>query len=271
MNLEGQFGTTSPVVGMLHCPPLPGAPRGADDIESTVEHIRTDARTLEEAGVDAVLVENFGDDPFYPDRVPHHVVASMTRVATEVRQTVDCPVGVNVLRNDGESAVAIAGATGGSFVRVNVHAGARLTDQGIVEGVAHRTVRLRERLDADVAILADVAVKHSAPLTDRAGRDQVSELIERGGADGIIISGDATGSSVDRELLESVCGRRDDVDSAAPVFVGSGVDASSISPLLELADGVIVGTALKQNGDVRAPVDADRTTQVVETASQSTE
>lgn len=267
MDTAAVFGTGQPIVGMVHCRPLPGAPQSTTSLGEIKRRAVADAETLADGGVDAVLVENFGDAPFYPDRVPRHVVASMTAVVDSVAAAVDVPVGVNVLRNDGQSAVAIAAATATSFVRVNVHTGARVTDQGIVEGSAHETLRLRKRLDTDVAILADVAVKHSQPIGAGEGRDPVGELLERGMADGIVVSGTATGDPVDREFLEFVCARRDETDPAAPVLVGSGVRPETVGSLLEDADGAIVGTALKSGGEIDNPVDEDRVARLVATAA----
>lgn len=151
---------------MVHLPPLPGAPRYNADggREAIHEAVRRDAERLDVGGVDALLVENFGDTPFYPDPVPRHVVADLTAAVGTVRTVTDRPVGVNVLRNGGPGAVAVAAATDASFVRVNVHTGARVSDQGVLEAQAHETMRLHERIDADAALLADVAVKHSTPL-----------------------------------------------------------------------------------------------------------
>lgn len=271
MDTDAVFGTEQPIVGMAHCRPLPGAPQSTASLGELKRRAVADATALEAGGIDAVLVENFGDAPFYPDRVPRHVVASMTAVVDAVASAVDIPVGVNVLRNDGQSAVAIAAATAASFVRVNVHAGARVTDQGLIEGSAHETLRLRDRLDADVAIFADVAVKHSQPVGVGDGRDPVGELLDRGMADGIVVSGDATGDPVDEEFLEYVCARRDEIDPTAPVFVGSGVRPETVGSLLEHADGAIVGTALKSGGDIDEPVEEDRVTRLVAAADAEPE
>jgi len=156
-----------PVIGMVHLPALPGAPKYEGDREAIIETAERDAGRLAAGGVDAIMVENFGDAPFYPDDVPNHVVASMTRAARAVVETADVPVGVNVLRNDADAALSVAAAVGGDFVRVNIHTGARVTDQGVIDGKAHETMRLRDRLGADVAVLADHDVKHSAPIAAR--------------------------------------------------------------------------------------------------------
>ncbi|RBI58831.1 phosphorybosylanthranilate isomerase [halophilic archaeon] len=263
MNGSAVFDADDPVVGMIHLPALPGAPEFSGDFDALLKRALADARELEAGGADAVLVENFGDAPFYPDEVPRHVVASMTRVATEIRRAVELPLGVNVLRNDAAAALSVATAANADFVRVNVHAGARVTDQGVVEGRAHETLRLRETLDSDVAILADVAVKHSAPLAERPVEELVAETLERGKADGLVVSGPGTGRAVDANLLEAVVARRDDLGADAPVLVGSGVTAGNVADLLAVADGAIVGTALKEGGETTNRVDRERVATLV--------
>jgi len=277
----------TPIVGMVHLPALPGAPKFDGDFEAVRAAALRDARRLAAGGVDALMVENFGDAPFYPDDAPKHVVASMTRLAAEIREAVDLPLGVNVLRNDAEAALSVATAAGAEFVRVNVHVGARVTDQGVVEGRAHETMRLRDRLDSDVAVLADLDVKHSAPLARRhAPRDvsgeqsdpraterpidaeAVAEPIERGLAAGVVVSGAGTGHAVATDHLAAVAAARDERGLDAPVFVGSGATAENVADLLETADGVVVGTALKAGGETTAPVDEERVAAFVAAADE---
>lgn len=269
MNRRETFGTDRPVIGMVHLPALPGAPGYDGSRDAIRERALADARTLADGGIDAILVENFGDVPFYPDEVPPHVVADLTAVVAAVRRAVDVPVGVNVLRNDVTAALSIAGATGGSFVRANLHNGVQVTDQGIVQGRAHETVRLRERIDADVAILADVSVKHAAVLADRPLGEVAVETVERGLADGLIVTGAATGDAASRDDLETVVHRRDSAGLDAPVFVGSGVTADTVADVLELADGAIVGTALKETDETTDPVDEGRVRQLVAAADHA--
>ena len=258
---------SQPVIGMVHLEPLPGAPKFDGDREQILSAARRDARRLAEGGVDAVMVENFGDAPFYPDDVPKHVVASVTRAATAVREAVDVPVGVNVLRNDSLADLAVAQAVGADFVRANVHTGARVTDQGVIEGRAHEVMRERERLDADVKLLADHDVKHSAPLgTESFLAESMADGVERGLADATVVTGVGTGRGVDLSDLEAVVTRRDEYGLDTPVFVGSGVTSDTVGEILETADGVIVGTALKRDGDVSQPVARDRVEELVAAA-----
>jgi membrane complex biogenesis BtpA family protein len=134
------------VIGMIHLLPLPGSPRYVADVKAAREAALRDAGALRDGGVHGLMIENFGDVPFYPARVPAYVVAHMTAIAAEVRSRVALPLGINVLRNDGLSALAVAQACGAEFIRVNVLCGARVADQGILQGIAHDLLRERSLL-----------------------------------------------------------------------------------------------------------------------------
>jgi membrane complex biogenesis BtpA family protein len=249
---------------MVHLLPLPGAPRFAGDAAAILTRALDDAGALAAGGAHGMMIENFGDAPFYPGRVPAGVVAHITRIAHEIRRRFELPLGINVLRNDARSALAIAHAVGAEMIRVNVLCGARVTDQGIVHGEAHELLRLRTSLGAqNVRILADVNVKHSAPLgPPRPLAAEIADLIERGGADAIIVSGEATGEAIDTAELRAANAAAGDT----PVLVGSGATAETIGAILAHADGVIVGTSLKRDGSATNPVDAERVRALVAAA-----
>ena len=235
------------VIGMLHLPPLPGAPRYGGDLAKVRDFVLRDAEALAAGGVDALMIENFGDTPFYPGAVPAHVVAHMTALAGDVMRHFPLPLGINVLRNDGCAALSIAHALGAGFIRVNILTGARVTDQGLIQGIPHDLLRLRRTLDAsNIRIFADVNVKHSAPLGAVALEDEVDDVIHRGGADALVVTGAGTGKTTDLDELKRVAGRAGQM----PVYVGSGVNADTIGDFLQYARGVIVGTSLKTNGIV---------------------
>jgi membrane complex biogenesis BtpA family protein len=265
-----RFSSGKVLLGMVHLRPLPGSPgnRG-EPLESIIEKARRDASALIEGGLDGCIIENFGDVPFWKDRVPAHVVAAMTRIACEVaaafRDGSRPLLGVNVLRNDALAALAVAHAADLDLIRVNVHAGAMVTDQGIVEGRAAETLRERILLGASVAIAADVLVKHASPLGGGPLADPAAcarDLAERALADALIVSGPATGAPVDAGRLRAVRGAVPDL----PLLVGSGVTEATVAGLLSVADGAIVGTSIKVDGDVRAPVDPARVRTFVEAA-----
>ncbi len=246
---------------MVHLAPLPGSPRFAGDMASVIERAVRDTETLDLAGFDAVLVENFGDAPFHGSTVPPITVAAMTAAVSAVRRATAIPVGVNVLRNDGIAAISIAAATGAEFVRVNVLVGTMFTDQGAIEGRAAEIARLRSELASDVEILADVFVKHAVPPVGLTIEQAALDTWHRGGASALIVSGTATGEGVDPSAVTAV---REAVPRA-PILIGSGATAASIADLLGVADGVIVGSALKDTID--HPIDAGRARAFVEAAA----
>lgn len=238
---------------MVHLLPLPGSPGYGGSLNAILDRAASDAMKLEQAGFDAVMIENYGDVPFHKDRVEPVTVAAMTQAAIAVRGACALPFGVQVLRNDARSALSIAAVTGAVFIRVNVHTGAMLTDQGIIEGRADETLRLRSALGAEVQIFADVFVKHARPLTDMPVEDAARDAVHRGLADALIVSGSATGAPVDTARLRAV-----KAATNAPLIVGSGASAGTIVELLDIADAAIVGTSVKEGGSTTAPVDLER-------------
>jgi membrane complex biogenesis BtpA family protein len=261
MSLLPSWSTVKvPIIGMLHSPPLLGSAGYRGDFDSIRQFVLRDAELLRDGGVDGLMLENFGDTPFYPDRVPAITVAAMTALAVEVRQRIALPLGINVLRNDGCSALAIAAVCGAEFIRVNVLCGARVTDQGLLQGIAHDLLRERTSLGCQhIRILADVDVKHSAPLAARPIEVETKDLVERAHADGVIVSGQATGDPTDSSTLAIV--RR---ATTVPVFVGSGVAANNVVDLIQSgASGLIVGSSLKRDGGIGNPIDPDRVRELV--------
>jgi uncharacterized protein len=251
------------LIGMVHCRPLPGSPRWAGSVDAVVEAALADAAALVGGGIDALLVENHGDAPFTPRRVAPATVAGMTVVAREVRRAHPAtPLGVNVLKNDARAALAVACAVGADFIRVNVHAGAVLADQGIVHSDAYHTLRDRRLLGAAVLIFADVQGKHAVPLAPVELEQEARDLVHRGLADALVVTGRATGDPTPLGDVKRVRGAA----GAVPVLVGSGATAETVADVLAGADGVIVGTALKQDGDVGKPVDAERVRRFVAAA-----
>lgn len=246
-------------LGMVHLRPLPGSPgagTGPGAIEEAIRAASEDLDSLVRGGADGAIIENFGDAPFYPDRAPPITVATMTAVAAVLRAHAPdgFQIGINVLRNDALAALSIAHAVGAGFIRVNVHTGAVVADQGILQGMAHETVRLRASLGARVSILADVGVKHARPLADRPLLEEAKDVVDRGGADAVLVTGSRTGSAVDRNDLAVL--RR--AALGVPLLVASGVDVESAKELRAHCDGFIVGTWLKKDGDVHERVDRER-------------
>ena len=233
-------------------------PADTTDLRYALDHIieraAREAVLLQNAGFDAVMVENFGDAPFHATTVEPHTIASMAQCVRAVVQACKLPVCVNILRNDAIAALAVAATAGAQAIRVNVHMGVYATDQGMIEGRAAETLQYRQRLGAEVAIWADVHVKHAQPISQPDIALAAEELVARGRADAVIVSGSTTGRSADLDDLRRV----KSAVPQCPVFVGSGVTAQNVREYLELCDGVIVGSDLKQDGKASNPLDADR-------------
>ncbi|MBI4610171.1 MAG: BtpA/SgcQ family protein [Candidatus Rokubacteria bacterium] len=260
--LADLFGTAGVLIGMVHLLPLPGSPRWSGSMEEVVAHALDDARALAAGGIDGLLVENYGDVPFHRGRVDAATVAAMARVVTELGRVVPLPVGVNVLKNDPQSALAVAAATGARFIRVNVHTGAVVADQGIIQPNAAATLRYRRLLGADVRIFADVQAKHGVPLAPTELEQEAKDSVGRGLADALVVSGKATGEATPLEDVKRVRSAVRDT----PILVGSGVTPESVAELLSVADGAIVGTSLKRDGRLGNPVDPERVKRLVDAA-----
>ena len=250
------FGGGKALIGVVHLLPLPGSPRWQGEIRQVLDRAKEEADILASEGAHGIIVENFGDVPYYPGPVGPETVAGMTLAVGEVMDAVQVPIGINVLRNDPRSAIAIAAATGAGFVRANVHYGAMVADEGIVQGAAHETLRYRRLLGVQerVKIFADVLVKHAAPLGSGDIAHVARETVLRALADALIVTGSATGASASVEDVRAVRNAAPEV----PVLVGSGVDEDNAASLLKHADGAIVGTSLKVDGVVSNPVDPER-------------
>jgi uncharacterized protein len=253
MSLNKIFQVKNPVIGCLHLLALPGAPLYGGNMRAVYDKALEEAGTLSNHGVDGFIVENFRDKPFYPGRVPVETVAALTAVAHEIKRQYTCPLGINVLRNDGEAAVAIATAIEASFIRVNIHGGAIVSEQGIIEGVGHLTMRLRTSLHSDVMVFADVGVKHAAPLADRGLAIETKDTVERCLADAVIVSGELTGSETSAEDVRVVRAATN-----VPLLIGSGATPENVAKVFNLVSGFIVGSYFKKDGKGSNFVDASR-------------
>ena len=220
-------------------------------MDAVMARALADATKLAEAGFPALMIENYGDSPFFAAEVPPVTVAALTRVVARVRDETGLTVGVNVLRNDAISALGIAAATGAGWIRVNVLSGLMYTDQGPIIGQAAEVARRRNDWCPEVGILADVFVKHATPPPGSEIAQAGADTWERAGADALVVSGSGTGSAPDldaaRELRIAVPG--------APILVGSGATAANLVELAKVANGAIVGSSLKVGGMAEGEVD----------------
>ncbi len=238
--------------GVIHLSALPGSPGAQASLDACEDLALADASSYADAGFGGFVLENFGDAPFFPGRVGAETVAAMARIARSLRIAHGgLPLGINVLRNDGESAMAIAAAVGADFIRVNVLCGVSMSDQGVLEGRAAQILRLKRSLGAEVRIFADVDVKHARMSAHADSVEQAEDLLGRAGADALIVSGRATGKAPATGEIE----RLRTAFPAARILIGSGLDRDNAGDLLAAADGAIVGTAVKVGAKTLAPVD----------------
>lgn len=248
--LSEMFGVEKPVFGMIHLAPLPGSPRYGGRMAPVLERARSDAEALRDAGVTALVIENFNDDPFYKETVAPETVAALTLAGKIVADVSGLPLGVNVLRNSWKAAMGIAAVLEARFIRINMLTDVMVSDQGLIEGCAADLVRYRKVLDAqEVMIFADIESKHAAPVAQRPRRVVAEDMVERGGADALIVSGH---TSSDPPLVEHIEEVREAVPGM-PVIIGSGMSLETVDRLRH-ADGTIFGFGAKPH--LKAPVDA---------------
>lgn len=245
---------------MIHLPALPGSPAwDGTSFADTIRAAVADAETLQEAGFDAVLVQNSLDRPTR-ERVDQLTVAQLTAVTTLVRSACDLSVGVNVVKNDGPAAVAIAGASGADFVRVKVLTGTVLSAEGILSGCAHATMKMRADSGSRPAIWADVREPTSRPFPESTLQAAVVDAVDFGSADGVIVTGSDTAETL--ELARRVR----QLHPRAQLVIGGRVDAVSIAEALTTADAVIIGSALKAVPGIRGRVDLEAATAIAQAA-----
>ncbi len=237
------------VIGVVHLLPLPGSPC-YESFEDVVERAVKDARAIEEGGCDAVIVENYGDRPFQKE-AGKEVVACMAVVAKEIRNQTSIGLGINVLRNDGFAAMAIAKAVKADFVRVNQLFFPSFMPEGIVEGIAGDLMRYKRHIDCSAMVFADISVKHAVHL---AKLEDYCLNVERSLADAVIVTGKVTGGEI--SLQELVYVRK---NVKMPVLAGSGVNSSNAGRIAKYCDGIIVGSYIKRRGEV----DVERVRRIV--------
>jgi membrane complex biogenesis BtpA family protein len=255
------------LIGVIHLPPLPGSPGASrqdasDALKKAGLWAVKEAKLFTQAGFEGIIIENFGDAPFYKSQVPPETIVSMSVIAAAVRESTRLPLGINVLRNDANSALAIAAVTGADFIRVNVLSGVVATDQGLIEGDAATLIRERIRLNAEhIAILADVQVKHAQTLSSVDLAIAIEETAGRGGADGVIVTGSTTGRSPETVRLQEAMVAAQ--HTGVPLYIGSGASLEKLKEYYSAGSSlvgvcVIVGSALRKGGRAGAPLDAKK-------------
>lgn len=251
------------LIGVIHLLPLPGSPGFNGLISDIINRAVQDAKYLTSAGIDAVIIENFGDKPFRRYTIHRETLTAFTVVAYEVRNVLNnIPLGINVLRNGGVDALRIAFTVSAEFIRVNIPIGISVTPEGLVNGIATEIAKMRSVLGNNVKLFEDVFVKHSWQIHPISIEDIAVETVSRGMADVIILTGSKTGEPPDPEQVSKI-----KQVSSVPVLVGSGISPNNIDKYIDICDGAIVGTWLKSDGVIMNPVDPTRVHQLVSKVS----
>lgn len=260
MAFQDLFPSRRPLIACIHLMPLPGSPLYAGTMREVYDTALAEVEIFTRYPIDGLIVENFRDMPFYPHTLPAETIAALAAVTRDIVREVQVPVGVNALRNDAHAALAIAVAAEADFIRVNVHMGAVVADQGIVQGASHATLRLRAALRSHVLIFADVGVKHATPVADRGLATETRDLTERGLVDAIIVSGDYTGAATSLEDIALVRQH-----TSLPILIGSGATPDNLPHVYAKVDGLIVGSYFKQEGKAENLVEEARVKRFTDT------
>ncbi len=256
-------------VGVIHLPPLPGSPGAyrlkggtAQAIEAAGSLAVRESVQLAKAGASAIILENFGDVPFFGASAPAETIAAMTLIGAAVKESVRIPLGINILRNDSIGAFKVAAVIGADFVRANVLVGVSATDQGLLNGNAAELARLRATLAPEIAIWADVQVKHAVSLSHPHDDEESLQVAledtgHRGGADVAIVTGSTTGRGVDPEYLKRAIRAAKRI--GLPLAIGSGITPESFRALKgSEVHACIVGSALRKGGRAGHPLETKR-------------
>ncbi|UCE13359.1 MAG: BtpA/SgcQ family protein [Candidatus Heimdallarchaeota archaeon] len=242
----------NPLIGMVHLPPLVKSFDASYSFEDIVEFSFQDAITLEKAGYDAIIIENFHGTPYPKYQVDDQILLLMSFVVNKIISEINIPCGINILRNACTQALTMATVTSASFIRCNVWEGAYITDQGIIEAVAAEVLKQREVIQSQVKILADIHVKHASPLGDFSATEAATNALNRGGADAIIVSGRETGKIIDPTKLQEFV----KITDIKPIL-GSGLTSENLSKVFPFISGAIVGTSIKV-AEINTPIDPEK-------------
>src|SRR5258708_5837884 len=242
-----------PVIGMIHLRPLPGAAAYAGGGSGpALEQALADGRLLQAAGVDAILMQNTGDLPATTDGGPE-TIAYMTAIGAALRQELTTPLGVNILANGTESALAVAAAIGAAFVRIKVYVGAVVGIGGLIQGSAQRAQDFKSRIDArKIEIAADVYDRTSRPLGDMPIEDVAHYASFHGAASALVVTGGSVDESLDRLRRVKATVK------SLPVYAGGGTTADNVHRFMQVCAGTSVGTSVKTGHEFQGCVDRDR-------------
>jgi membrane complex biogenesis BtpA family protein len=250
------------LIGVVHLKSLPGSPSNTLKLDEIISKAQEDYNTLKNGGIFGVVFENFGDTPFVKDDITKRTLVSFTTVLNNIELSKELIHGINVLRNDGIAALSIAEATDADFVRINVLNNTMFTDQGIIEGKANEIMSFKNTLHKKINIYADVFVKHATPAPGSTIENHAEELLDRAGADKIILTGSGTGKEINFDELKLIS----KIATPDRLVIGSGLNENNVDKIKNYANFSIVGTSLKKEHKVENEVDLNNVKNLVEKA-----
>lgn len=257
------------LIGMVHVHALPGTPQHRHPVSRAVEDAVREASALAKAGFDGVMLENMHDRPYVLPPHPPETTAAMTRIAVAVREAIPgLTLGIQILSCGEREALAVALAADAQFIRCENFAYAHVADEGLLErAAAGPLLRYRATIGAaHVAVLCDIKKKHAShAITGDLSLQEVAAGAEFFGADGLIVTGVATGAATDEGDVKEVR-----AGTGLPVFVGSGVTPGQVKSLFAAgADALIVGSSIKKGGRWDGAVDPARARAIVAARARS--
>lgn len=256
------FGPGKVVIAMVHLPPLPGTPmhEASAGMEAIVDSARADVLALQAAGVDALMFGNENDRP-YELSVDVASTAAMAFVIGCIKAELKLPYGVDVLW-DPLSTIALAAATGAAFVR-EIFTGVYASDMGLWQGRAAQALRYARLVGRDdLCLLHNISAEFASSMDRRGLADRARSAVFSSLANAILVSGPLTGEAAPLEHIAAV----KNAVPETPVLANTGVRHDAVRDVLDVADGVIVGTALKRDGITWNPVDPERARAFVQAA-----
>ncbi|HHY80889.1 MAG TPA: BtpA/SgcQ family protein [Thermoanaerobacter sp.] len=252
------FGYKKVIIGMVHLLPLPGSPHFAYNLSEIYERALKDLKNLEKGGANGAIIENFGDIPYMINN-PIETYISMAHIVTLLKQETKIPLGVNIQFNCGKEEMAVAHLCGGDFVRIEAFTENRIGTHGVAYAQAPEVMRYKSKLKSKVLVFSDINVKHTYSLGIEDFFLNLDEAI-LAGADAIIVTGTTTGKEPEIKDVKEV----KDAIGEFPLLIGSGVSADNIEKFLKIVDGVIVGTAIKEDSKTTNPISLEKVRMLAE-------
>lgn len=251
---------------MIHVPPLAGTPRYEGDFANILYKVAEEAAIYQEAGIDAIAIENMHDVPYLNREVGPEIVASMTRVARVIKETTDLPCGIQILAGANKAALAVALAAELNFIRAEGFVFSHVADEGMMHSDAAELLRYRKQIGAEhIKVYTDIKKKHSAhTITADVSLVETAKAAQFFLSDGVIITGTSTGETANLADIEAV---KDAVD--CPVLVGSGVTFDNVEQYLPHCDGLIIGSWFKEGGHWAKPLDGERIKRLMEKVNEN--